>query len=69
VHVKGSGRVRDGRTTRHFYRAMWIYYRKWGRSRSNPFVLAGLAGALVALGSSELVRNAARRRLRTGGAA
>jgi GT2 family glycosyltransferase len=66
LHVKGSGRVRDGRTTRHFYRAMWIYYRKWGRFRSNPFVLAGLVGALVTLGSAELARNAARRRLGTG---
>jgi hypothetical protein len=68
LHVKGSGRVRDGRTTRHFYRAMWIYYRKWGRFRSNPFVLTGLAGALLVLGSAELARNAVRRRLRSGGA-
>jgi N-acetylglucosaminyl-diphospho-decaprenol L-rhamnosyltransferase len=63
LHVKGSGRIRDGRTTRHFYRAMWTYYRKWGRFRSNPVVLSGLGGMLVALGSVELARNAVRRRL------
>ncbi len=65
-HVKGSGRIRDGRTTRHFYRAMWSYYRKWGRFRSNPLVLAGLSGMLVALGSAELARNAVRRKLQAG---
>jgi GT2 family glycosyltransferase len=69
LHVKGSGRVRDGRTTRHFYRAMWIYYRKWGKFRSNPFVLAGLATSLFVLGSTELARNAVRRRLRAGASA
>lgn len=66
LHVKGSGRIRDGRTTRHFYRAMWIYYRKWGSFRSNPLVLAGLAGTLVALGSAELARNAVRQKFRAG---
>ena len=66
LHMKGSGRIRDARTTRHFYRAMWIYYRKWGRFRSNPMVLAALAGGLVTLGSAELARNAFRRTLRTG---
>jgi GT2 family glycosyltransferase len=69
LHVKGSGRIRDGRTTRHFYRAMWIYYRKWGRFGSNPVVLSGLLGTLVALGSAELARNAVRRKLRGGGTA
>ena len=66
LHVKGSGRIRDARSTRHFYRAMWIYYRKWGRFGSNPLVLAGLAGGLVILGSTELARNAFRRKLRSG---
>jgi GT2 family glycosyltransferase len=66
LHVKGSGRIRDARTTRHFYRAMWTYYRKWGRFRSNPMVLAALAGGLVTLGSAELARNAFRRTLRSG---
>ena len=66
LHVKGSGRIRDARSTRHFYRAMWIYYRKWGRFRSNPLVLTGLAGGLLVLGSTELARNAIRRTLREG---
>jgi len=66
LHVKGSGRIRNSRTTRHFYRAMWIYYRKWGRFRSNPFVLAGLAGGLVVLGSAELARNSIRKTFQTG---
>jgi GT2 family glycosyltransferase len=66
LHVKGSGRIRDARTTLHFYRAMWIYYRKWGRFSSNPLVLAGLGGGLVVLGTAELARNAIRRTLRTG---
>jgi len=66
LHVKGSGKIRGARTTRHFYRAMWIYYRKWGRFRSNPLVLAGLAGGLVVLGSAELARNGIRRTLHTG---
>jgi GT2 family glycosyltransferase len=66
LHVKGSGRIRDARTTRHFYRAMWTYYRKWGRFRSNPMVLAALVGGLLTLGSAELVRNAIRRALSTG---
>jgi GT2 family glycosyltransferase len=69
LHVKGSGRIRDARTTRHFYRAMWTYYRKWGRFRSNPVVLSALVGALAVLGSAELARNAVRRRLRAGGEA
>ena len=66
LHVKGSGRIRDARTTRHFYRAMWTYYRKWGRFRSNPVVLSALVGALAVLGSAELARNAVRRQLRAG---
>lgn len=68
LHVKGSGRIRDARTTGHFYRAMWTYYRKWGRFGSNPVVLSGLVGALVTLGGVELARNAARRRLQAGDA-
>jgi GT2 family glycosyltransferase len=66
LHVKGSGKIRGARTTRDFYRAMWIYYRKWGRFRSSPLVLAGLAGGLVVLGSAELARNAFRRTSQTG---
>lgn len=66
LHVKGSGRIRAAQTTVHFYRAMWTYYRKWGRFRSNPIVLAGLAGGLVTLGTAELVRNGLRRIQQTG---
>jgi GT2 family glycosyltransferase len=66
LHVKGSGRIRAARTTGHFYQAMWIYYRKWGRFRSNPVVLAGLAGTLTVLGSAELARNALRRHIQSG---
>jgi GT2 family glycosyltransferase len=57
LHVKGSGRIRTLGTTLHFYRAMWIYYRKWGRSRRNPVVLAPLLLGLVTLATAEAVRN------------
>jgi N-acetylglucosaminyl-diphospho-decaprenol L-rhamnosyltransferase len=60
VHVKGSGRVRDVHATVRFYHAMWIYYRKWGRHRRNPLVLAPLAAALVGLGTTAIVSNAVR---------
>ena len=61
VHYKGSQRVRTASVTAHFYRAMWLYYRKWGRFRSNPLVLGPLLLAIVALGSVELVRNEVKR--------
>jgi N-acetylglucosaminyl-diphospho-decaprenol L-rhamnosyltransferase len=57
LHVKGSGRIRSARTTAHFYRAMWIYYRKWGERRRHPLVLGPLAVALVLLGTTELLRH------------
>jgi GT2 family glycosyltransferase len=60
VHVKGSGRVRGVHATVRFYHAMWIYYRKWGRHRGNPLVLALLASALAGLGTTAIVSNAAR---------
>lgn len=61
LHVKGSGRVRRLRTTLYFYQSMWIYYRKWGRGRRNPLVLAPLLVALAALMSIEVCRNSLRR--------
>jgi GT2 family glycosyltransferase len=61
LHVKGSGRVRAAATTLHFYRAMWTYYRKWGVSRRNPFVLAALGLGISTLAAGELFRNALRR--------
>jgi hypothetical protein len=64
VHVKGSGRIRRFVTTVHFYRAFWIYYRKWGRFRRNPALLAPLAAALLLLGLRETVANAIRRAFR-----
>jgi GT2 family glycosyltransferase len=60
LHVKGSGRVRSARTTLHFYKAMWTYYRKWGRHGRHAGVLAALAGAIAALAAAELLRNALR---------
>ncbi len=60
VHVKGSGRVRSVTATIHFYRAMWIYYRKWGRFRENPVVLGALAGALAGFGAAAVARNGLR---------
>lgn len=62
VHVKGSGRIRAARTTVHFYRSMWTYYRKWGRGRNNPLVLAPLALILTGLMQLEICRNKVRRR-------
>lgn len=62
VHVKGSGRVRDLRTTWNFYHAMWLYYRKWGRFRHQPLVLAPLALALATLLGLEAAGNGLRRR-------
>jgi GT2 family glycosyltransferase len=64
VHVKGSGRVRDVHATVRFYHAMWIYYRKWGRHRRNPLVLAPLAAALVGLAATAIVSNTVRARRR-----
>lgn len=64
LHVKGSGRIRSAATTAHFYRAMWLYYRKWGRFRSNPLVLAPLAVWLALTGALEASRNAVERLLR-----
>lgn len=64
VHVKGSGRIRLLSTTRHFYEAIWIYYRKWGRFRRNPVVLGALALLLVALFVREAVLNALRQLVR-----
>ena len=63
VHHKGSDRLRAAPVTVHFYRAMWLYYRKWGRFRSNPLVMGPVALAIFALGSFELFRNEIRRRL------
>ncbi|MBN1867616.1 glycosyltransferase family 2 protein [Candidatus Sumerlaeota bacterium] len=61
THVKGSGRIRAFRTTFHFYRSMWLYYRKWGRHRRNPAVLLPLAAAIALLAGLEIVRTAVRR--------
>jgi GT2 family glycosyltransferase len=68
LHVKGSGRIRPVSVTSHFYRAMWTYYRKWGRSRNNPLVLGGLCAGLLILAGQEILRNGIRRHLesRTG---
>ncbi|MCE5231339.1 glycosyltransferase [bacterium] len=60
THVKGSGRTRRAATTLHFYRAMWIYYRKWGFFRRNPLVLAPLALAISLMGLLELTRTQLR---------
>jgi GT2 family glycosyltransferase len=57
LHVKGSGRTRDAVTTVHFYKAMWTYYRKWGRFKHNPVVLVPLVLAIGALGVVELGKN------------
>lgn len=62
LHVKGSGRIRPAGVTAHFYHAMWVYYRKWGRFRNNPLVLCGLTGGLMSLGGAEIVRNGILRR-------
>ncbi|MGE0593287.1 MAG: glycosyltransferase family 2 protein [Vicinamibacterales bacterium] len=67
VHVKGSGRIRSLQTTRHFYSAIWIYYRKWGRFRRNPVVLGGLGALLALLFAREAAANAVRRGLGTLG--
>jgi hypothetical protein len=40
---------------------MWTYYRKWGRYRRQPLVLAPLALAIGALFGAEVVRNTAKR--------
>lgn len=61
MHVKGSGRIRSFPTTLQFYKAMWIYYRKWGRYRSNPLVLSLLGMALILLGTSEGLCNSIRK--------
>ena len=68
LHVKGSGRIRTLGVTLHFYRAMWIYYRKWGRFRRNPLILGGLAAGLLFLACQEILRNGIRRHFesRTG---
>jgi GT2 family glycosyltransferase len=63
VHVKGSGRIRDTRTTWHFHRAMWTYYRKWGRYRNQPLVLGPLAFAIAVLFGAEWIRNGMKRLL------
>jgi GT2 family glycosyltransferase len=62
VHYKGSRRIRSAWVTVHFYRAMWLYYRKWGRFGGNPFVLAPLLAAILLLGSLEVVSNELKRR-------
>lgn len=62
THVKGSGRVRPPHATVQFYKAMWTYYRKWGRFRSNPLVLVPLFMALMGLGTLEGLRNAIKSR-------
>ncbi len=61
LHLKGSGRIRPPRVTVQFYHAMWQYYRKWGRHRGNPLVLAALLALLVSLAAAELARNESRR--------
>lgn len=66
LHVKGSGRIRSLRTTFHFYRSMWLYYRKWGRGRRNPLVLVPLLAILALLMTLELCRNGLRRLLSRG---
>jgi GT2 family glycosyltransferase len=60
IHVKGSGRVRALHATVRFYQAMWTYYRKWGRHRRSPLVLALLASALAGLGTIAIVSNSVR---------
>jgi GT2 family glycosyltransferase len=62
VHVKGSGRVRGLHATVRFYQAMWTYYRKWGRHRRNPLVLAPLAVTLAGLTTVAVASNAVRAR-------
>jgi hypothetical protein len=44
----------------HFYKAMWTYYRKWGRFRSNPLVLVPFLVALIGMGTLEGLLNAVR---------
>jgi GT2 family glycosyltransferase len=63
THVKGSGRPRSLRAIWHFHHAMWIYYRKWGRFRRNPLVLAPLPAVLMLLGVAQALRHAGRRLL------
>jgi GT2 family glycosyltransferase len=63
THVKGSGRPRSLHATWHFQRAMWTYYRRWGRFRRNPLVLATLLAALLVLGLAQALRHGARRLL------
>lgn len=63
VHHKGSGRIRAARVTFHFYRAMWLYWRKWSPSRNNPILLATMLLALGGLGTSEIIRNEGKRLL------
>jgi GT2 family glycosyltransferase len=60
THVKGSGRIRAFPTTVQFFKAMWTYYRKWGRHRNNPIVLALLAAGLMVLTAWESVHNAGK---------
>lgn len=62
THIKGSGRIRALPATLQFHKAMWTYYRKWGRFRSNPLVLAVLAVGLLVLGTAESIHNAVKRR-------
>jgi GT2 family glycosyltransferase len=57
LHIKGSGRIRDATTTVHFYKAMWTYYRKWGKFHRSPVVLLPLALAIGALCLAELGKN------------
>lgn len=66
VHHKGSDRVRSASTTFHFYRAMWLYYRKWGRFRDNALILAPLLLVVSMLGVAELMRNEIKKRFRPG---
>jgi GT2 family glycosyltransferase len=61
LHVKGSGRDRSMRENWEFHRSMWLYYRKWGSGRDNPFVLGPLALAIGGLATASYLRLAWRR--------
>jgi N-acetylglucosaminyl-diphospho-decaprenol L-rhamnosyltransferase len=65
LHVKGSGQVRSLTASFHFYRAMWLYYRKWGEHRNNPLALAPLALSLIGLGGAAMLATPLRQAMAT----